>query len=202
MLRSKAMRWAAVLAGLLLAACVQPTPTPAGTQATQALGVPPTGYPGPTPFPTATLPAGYPAQPQATPVSSGYPVGVQQVRPTVEPTTGSTVTALAATARPSETAAPTEAAAATATTGPTVIVYRDFEIRPATTTIKAGTEVTFFIENGVHQPYAGAAAPFIFESPPNLGQGSQWAFTFNQPGTLTILCGYHSGMTATLIVEP
>jgi hypothetical protein len=54
----------------------------------------------------------------------------------------------------------------------------------------------------VHQPYAGAAAPFIFEAPPNLGQGSLWPHTFTQPGTLTILCGYHADMSARLIVEP
>jgi plastocyanin len=193
MLRLKAIRWTALLAGLLLAACVQPTPTPSGTQApqpTQALGVPPTGYPGL--FPTPTLPAGYPAATQAAPLE----------RPPLEPTTASTEPAPAATALPSATAAPTETTAPAATTGPTVIVYRDFEILPATTTIQAGTEVTFFIENGVHQPYAGAAAPFIFEAPPNLGQGSLWAHTFTQPGTLTILCGYHPGMTATLVVEP
>jgi plastocyanin len=199
MLRLRTIRWAALLAGLLLAGCVQPTPTPSATQgiqATPAQNVLPTGYPGL--FPTATLPAGYPAQSEAT---SASPAGAQPERPTLAATAPSTATAPAA-ALASETPAPTEAAAATATTGPTVIVYRDFEIRPPETRIKAGTEVTFSIENGVHQPYAGAAAPFIFEAPPNLGQGSQWAHTFNQPGTLTILCGYHPGMTATLIVEP
>jgi plastocyanin len=157
-----------------------------------------TGYPGL--FPTATLPPGYPAATQAS--LNPDPAGGQTARPTLEPTAESTATAPAPTEAASATAAPTEAAAPTATTGPTVIVYRDFEILPATTTIKAGTEVTFFIENGVHQPYAGAAAPFIFEAPPNLGQGSLWPHTFTQAGTLTILCGYHRDMTATLVVEP
>jgi plastocyanin len=73
---------------------------------------------------------------------------------------------------------------------------------PAQTTIKAGTQVIFLIQGSLHQPYAGASAPFSCEAPNNLGDGSSWPHTFNDPRTMTILCGYHANMSATLIVEP
>jgi plastocyanin len=106
-----------------------------------------------------------------------------------------------ATTGPTDTPDPTDTPAATATTGPVLITYRNYEIVPASTTIKAGTAVTFVIEGDLHQPYAGAAAPFIFEAPNNL-QNTTWTITFNTPRTMTILCGYHANMNAQLIVEP
>jgi plastocyanin len=184
--------WLAWLLAAALGACVQPTPTPENGDVTAPPGTTPASLPVGEP----TLPpgTGYPA-PNPTRTSAAYPPGSVQVVAT------STAPA-AVTAAPSATTAPSATAAPTATTGPVVITYRDFEIVPAETTITAGTTVNFVIEDSVHQPYAGAAAPFIFEAPANLSPGTIWQATFNTPRTMTILCGYHSNMTATLIVEP
>ncbi len=100
-----------------------------------------------------------------------------------------------------ETPAPSPTPAATATPGPAIIVYRNFEIVPAETTIKAGTSVVFVIRDSLHQPY-NQTPPNLFEAPANLGDGQTITFTFNEPGTMTILCGYHARMQATLIVTP
>ena len=172
-----------VAVALALTGCNPPTATatlpPTGAPAT---GAPPTGYPAvapsntSAPYPAATLPA--------TQAPADYPADATATEP-------------AATATPALTDTP----APTATTGPIIIIYRNFEIVPETTTIKAGTEVTFQIEGDFHQPYAGAAAPFIFEAPANLAN-TTWSITFNSARTMTILCGYHANMTATLIVEP
>ena len=84
------------------------------------------------------------------------------------------------------------------------ITYKDFEIVPRTVTIKVGTTVVFLIEAGFlvsNQPY-NFNAPNVFESPANLGNGKSWSYTFNEPGTVTILCGYHSEMVGTIVVEP
>jgi plastocyanin len=115
---------------------------------------------------------------------------------TSAPQATSAAPAATATSQPAATALPA------ATAAPVFITYRNFEIVPAQTTIRAGTQVIFLIEGSVHQPYAGNARPFIFEAPNNLGNGSRWPHTFNEAGTMTILCGYHANMSATLIVEP
>ena len=194
-----------LLCGLGLAACGPRTPNAAAE----------------TPFvPTslATLPAtltvdapsgqGYPAAtlvPESTTAPGAYPPATQAPppQPTADP--GSYPAGQAtATTDPYEEAA-TAPPAPTNTSEPVFITYRDFEIVPAQTTIRAGTTVNFLIQGGegsFHQPYAGAAAPFIFEAPPNMGNGVTWPHTFDQPGTLTLLCGYHANMSATLIVEP
>ncbi|MEP7356950.1 MAG: choice-of-anchor Q domain-containing protein, partial [Anaerolineales bacterium] len=86
-------------------------------------------------------------------------------------------------------------------TAPAFITYRNFEIVPVSSTIKVGTTVIFNIEGGLHEPYS-TTPPYNFDSGPNLGPGSTYAFTFNQAGTITLLCGYHANMTATLVIEP
>jgi hypothetical protein len=174
--------------GLALAACAPATPN----LAAETPFVPPTvtGAPLSTPLPpTATTPPeAYPASteapllPDASSTPGNYPVDGQP-------------TADLATAPP----------AASATLAPVFITYRDFEIVPAVNTARVGQQVIFLIESAsgaFHQPYAGASAPFIFEAPPNMGNGVSWPITFNNAQTLTILCGYHGNMTATLVIAP
>jgi plastocyanin len=122
--------------------------------------------------------------------------------PAIEASPTAAATAATATSAGPAASATSAPAQATATPAPVFITYRNFEIVPAQTTIKAGTQVVFLIQGSLHQPYAGASAPFIFEAPNNLGDGSSWPHTFNDPRTMTILCGYHANMSATLIVEP
>lgn len=122
--------------------------------------------------------------------------------PTVAPTLAPGETPQpTATPAPTATAAPTAEPTAAPTSAPVFITYRDFEIVPAQTTVKVGTTVTFLIQGSLHQPY-NFTAPNTFESAANLGDGATYSFTFNEAGTVTILCGYHGGMSATVVVNP
>jgi len=73
-------------------------------------------------------------------------------------------------------------------------------------TIKVGTKITFLIKSAsgvMHQPYS-FDPPYHFDSPNNLGDGTSVTFTFDQAGTITLLCGYHDAslMHARLTIEP
>jgi plastocyanin len=66
------------------------------------------------------------------------------------------------------------------------------------------TRVTFLIKSAsgnFHEPYTNDPAP-AFDSGPKLGDGASYVFVFSQPGTFTILCGYHNDMRATVVVTP
>lgn len=194
------------LAGLLLAGCGPRTPNAAAE----------TPF-NPTPGPTSAAtnpPAIIVDTPAATFAPDSYPGEGIVPPPTTEPLPGYPpleATAAVATTdpgAPTATAAPpteTVPPAPTATLEPVFITYRDFEIVPASSTAKVGQQVIFLIQSesgAFHQPYAGAAAPFIFEAPPNMGHGVSWPITFESAQTLTILCGYHPNMTGTLTIEP
>jgi plastocyanin len=121
------------------------------------------------------------------------------------PIPGVTATKVAtSTPQPTVTEAATATPAATNTPAVVYITYQDFEIVPAQMTIKVGTKVVFLISAGLfisHQPY-NFTAPNVFEAPANMGNGTSYSYTFTEPGTVTLLCGYHSEMRMTLIVEP
>ena len=183
-LRSLLFRSSIIVAGLLLAACVGPTPTVA----------PSTIVPGTASIPTLTpLAGGYPADtPGASPTPSSYPV-----QNTQEPTSAPTNAAASETAV--DTAPPAK---------PVTITYHDvngtFEIVPGSSTIKVGTKVTFQIQSDsgqFHEPYS-TTPPYNFDSGPGLADGQTYSFTFDKAGTITLLCGYHGNMQATLIVQP
>lgn len=160
----------------LLAACSSRTTTP--TLAPQPQGTS-ASYPGPGPTSPVTT-GGYPVQ--ITPgaqLPPGYPAA--------------------------PTPAPTQPAPTAASGGPTAptafITYQDFEILPSQSTIAAGTNVIFLIKSAsgaFHQPYAAN----VFQAPGQLGEGQVFAWKFDQPGTFTVLCGYHSNMQASVTVTP
>jgi plastocyanin len=148
----------------------------------------------------------------------GSGVTVPVTSPTGEPTaTGQATTApeataaapgATATAAPGATSvpatvtvAPPTPTTAAATLAPVFITYGDFFIAPAENVVKVGQQVVFLIQGSLHQPY-NFTAPNTFEAPANLGNGTQFPFVFNTPGTVTILCGYHGNMTATVTVQP
>lgn len=163
------------LAGLM-AACSSGPATP--TSAPQPQGTPP-GYPAPGPTSLSTT-GGYP--PQTTPALSlppGYPAA-----PTAAPT------------QPAPTPAPGGPTAPTA-----FVTYQDFEILPSQSTIASGANVIFVIKSAsgaFHQPYVAN----VFEAPGQLGEGQVFAWKFDQAGTYTLLCGYHTNMQATMTVTP
>ncbi len=170
------------LATLAVSACStpapQPTSAPAPTQPpAQPTSAPPTQAPQPTAAPTQ-------AQPAATQTGA-------TVAPTIAPT-------LAPTRPP---ASPTVAAPKIAS-----MVYEDFKITPNKITISVGTTVVFQIRNGKHQPYSSfpnnTNLSGLFEAPPNLGAGTSYQFTFRQAGVITVRCGYHTEMVATIEVTP
>jgi len=148
------------------------------------------------PTPAATL-QGYPAVATQTP-AQGYPAQAPtQPAPAnpLEPTR---------TAPPVATAVVTGTPTSTPTPVQTFIIYQDFEIVPAHSRILVGTEVVFLIQSAsgaFHEPYSTDIIA-AFDSGPNLGGGASYAFTFQQAGTVTILCGYHPGMRAAVEVAP
>jgi plastocyanin len=160
----------------------------------------------------STPPASPPADtaaPQAT-VEPTQPPPVATRAHTAEPATQAAPPTSTETATTAPTEAPTELPTSTPTQAPTAtpgtvfVTYQDFEIVPSQITIPVGTTVVFLIKGGFlsfHQPY-NFDPPNVFESPPNLGDGATWSYTFNEPGTVTIRCGYHSEMVATVIVTP
>lgn len=142
--------------------------------------------------------------PTPLPPTAAPPTTIPSEPPTAAPTQPPT----AGAAAPAETPTPAPSPQSPVDTptplpAPEVVyvTYRDFEIVPGALTIRAGTTVVFLIENGVHQPY-NFDPPNVFESPAGLGQGASWSYTFTEPGAVTIRCGYHGGMTATLVVTP
>ncbi len=181
------------LLALGLAGCLGPPPT-----------VAPNANPG-TPATNTSMPSGYPAVSTPSASKSGYPAAASP--------TAATIQATAVPSDPPPTVPPTETAipdtatpAVTATPGTVFMTYQDFEIVPAEMTIKVGTKITFLIKSASgarHQPYS-FDPPYNFDSPNNLGDGTSITFTFDKPGTITLLCGYHSAsqMHAKLTIEP
>src|SRR5258707_15812333 len=163
------------------------------------LGPPPTVAPNATAGAGSTntaLPNGYPAAVStSTPIISAYPADASPTAATIK------ATAVPAT----DTAIPgTPTPAVTATPGTVFMTYQDFEILPAEMTIKVGTKITFLIKSASgakHQPYS-FDPPYHFDSPNNLGDGTSITFTFDKPGTINLLCGYHGNMQAKLTIEP
>lgn len=167
----------AVLIGIVALAVSCTTPVTPAVTATPVLTI-------------ATLqPAASPTQ---VPTSTPTPTDTAQ-----PPTAASTKTELP-TAVSSPTTAPT------AMPNVVYITYQDFEIVPAQTTIKVGTEVVFLIKSAshmFHQPYTFDQRD-PFQSAVGLGDGTTFAHTFTVPGTFTIACGYHNNMIASVTVTP
>lgn len=186
-----------IIVSFVSAGCAAPPPTVVVTlpPAVDTIAPQPTDVPTQPPLTSAATHT-HTAEP-ATQASSSNNIATATNSPTEAPT-------LAPTDAPTQppTQAPTQAP--TATLGTVFITYQDFQIVPAQVTIPVGTTVVFLIKGGFlsfHQPY-NFNAPDTFEAPSGLGDGKSWAYTFNEPGTVTIRCGYHSEMVATITVTP
>ncbi len=175
-----------IIASLALAGCddlpLATAPTPISSPAIPTLAPQPTVEP--TQAPPSATPAleTQPSAPTATEAATSAPTESPTQAPTEPPT-------LVPTLVP------------TATPGTIFITYQDFEIVPGQVTISIGATVVFLIKGHLHQPY-NFDPPDTFESPAGLSDSTSWAYTFNEPGTVTIRCGYHSKMVATVIVTP
>ncbi len=174
-----------------------------GTAACLTAPAAPTSTTAPTAAaPTRTTAASATTRPSLTPSqrpATATPPATA-TRPAATPATA-TRPAATATAPNTATAPPTPAAVTPATV---YITYQDFAILPAETIIRAGAPVVFLIKAGLftfHQPY-NFTAPNTFEAPASLGDGATYTHVFTEPGSVTLLCGYHPEMRAQLIVQP
>jgi len=96
-----------------------------------------------------------------------------------------------------------DGAAATTTAAPAgqavAATIVDFAFSPEPVTVKAGQTVTWTNKDPfAHSIQSGDGS---FDSAP-LGQGASYSATFSTPGTYAYLCGIHSSMTGTVVVEP
>jgi len=121
-------------------------------------------------------------------VSSSATSAPVVVPPTTAPTTN-TPTALPATNAP--IAAPAGAG--------TEVKISHFAFDPSTLEIKVGTTVTWTNEDGASHTVSADDGSFSSDT---LQQGDSNAFTFNEAGSYSYHCDFHSGMKATITVTP
>ncbi len=118
--------------------------------------------------------------------------------------------------------APPEAVNSAATNGPAVspptatetapadnaasvyVSIQNFAFNPATTTVKAGTAVTWVnndpVEHQIGPDQASRNAGLNGPASAVLARGDTYSFTFNTPGTYSYQCMIHPSMTGTIIV--
>ena len=101
----------------------------------------------------------------------------------------------------------TDIPAATSTTevpaapaGPeTKVKISSFAFNPSKLQIKVGTTVTWTNEDGASHTVSADDGSFSSDT---LQQGDSNAFTFNEAGSYSYHCDFHSGMKATITVTP
>lgn len=85
--------------------------------------------------------------------------------------------------------------------GTASVAIVNYSFKPATLTVKAGTKVTFTMEDAstVHTATGSGNAAFI--KSPNLKKGQSYTVTFNEKGTFSYICQIHPYMKGTIIVQ-
>ena len=83
-------------------------------------------------------------------------------------------------------------------TGSATVEIRDFAFNPAELTVQPGTVVTW--TNGDSETHTIESDDGSFDSP-DLDSGATFSFTFNEPGTFPYICGIHTSMHGTIVVE-
>jgi plastocyanin len=91
-------------------------------------------------------------------------------------------------------AAPVPAAAA----APGIVIARDFMFAPATTTIKAGSTLTW--TNHDDEPHTIVSDTGLFRSAA-LDTDESFSFRFDKPGTYHYTCSIHPRMVGTIVVQ-
>jgi plastocyanin len=96
--------------------------------------------------------------------------------------------------------ASTTASGTAAAQGPvTAVAIQNFAFSPKTVTVKAGSAVTWTNGDGTAHSVKSADGSFVSQ---DLEEGQTFTTTFTAPGTHPYVCGIHSSMTATVVVEP
>lgn len=105
-----------------------------------------------------------------------------------------------ATTPPAPAPAPAAAAPAAnpAPAGAVEVRIVDFKFTPATTTVKAGTTVTWMNTDAVGHTVNFHANGI--NSPSVLNQGDKFSHTFSAPGTYAYICDIHPFMHGTIVV--
>ncbi|WGY71535.1 cupredoxin family copper-binding protein [Burkholderia cepacia] len=80
----------------------------------------------------------------------------------------------------------------------TLVTIRNFMFSPMSTTIKAGTTITWKNLDG--EPHTVVNDAGIFHSSA-LDQGDTYSFRFDKPGVYKVFCGIHPYMKETITVE-
>ncbi len=80
------------------------------------------------------------------------------------------------------------------------IEVKDFTYNPESTSVKAGTKVTWtFADDTDHNVEPDDATSELKKSP-DLQGGATYDFTFTKVGTVSYRCGIHNSMTGTVVV--
>ena len=161
--------------------------------ATDTVAVPPTVAAPPTMAPatdTVAVPTATSAAPTAT---TAAPAADTAVPATVAPPTAKPVPP---TAKPTvkPTVKPTTAPAAKVVS----VVEKDFAFVPAAITIDRGTTIEW---TNVGPTEHTVADDKVSWSSDILNTGQKYRYTFNTPGTITVICTLHPDMISTVIVK-
>lgn len=79
------------------------------------------------------------------------------------------------------------------------VAVKDFAFTPESTTVRAGTTVTWTFQDDVDhnvEPVTGAEP----KKSPDLQGNETYTYTFEKPGTFAYRCGIHNSMTGTVVV--
>jgi plastocyanin len=150
--------------------------------------------PGVATTPASTNPVGSVA---STPAAAAAEQTTTEAAPT---TTEETTTEAAPTTTEAAPTTTEEApAAAPAATGPVTISAKDIAFNPKEVTVKAGTKITWSMDEPVpHDVVANSGADFKSEI---LNEGQTFEFTPKKPGTIEYECTLHPGMVGTITVQ-
>ena len=83
-------------------------------------------------------------------------------------------------------------------TGSATVDIRDFAFNPPELTVQPGTVVTWTNSDSETHTIESDDGSFVS---PDLGSGETFSFTFNEPGTFPYICGIHTSMHGTIVVE-
>ncbi|MBO0716045.1 MAG: cupredoxin family copper-binding protein [Rhizobiales bacterium] len=82
---------------------------------------------------------------------------------------------------------------------PNTVTIDNFSFTPASTTVKAGTTVTWTNKDDI--PHGVGATNNAFPKSKALDTDDSYSFTFTTPGTYQYFCYLHPKMVGTIVVE-
>jgi plastocyanin len=80
------------------------------------------------------------------------------------------------------------------------IEVKDFAFNPETTSVKAGTTVTWTFADPANHNVEPADGSSELKKSPDLQGGATYSFKFTKAGTVSYRCGIHNSMTGSVVV--